>query len=315
MMVQLPTQAVRQKPMSMLTSRSISFFKITLTATCLLFAASFASQKAFAFDGAPVGSGILQPVNPALSSASSPSKHKKYKNGTDALRQGIMDYQAGEKLKATVALEYAADEGNVAARWKLGRMYADGDGVGIDDYKAYQYFMKVADENSDISPDSRLAPAVAKAFVALGTYYRDGIKNTAVRPNTKRAQELFHYAAAYFADPDGQYHLGRLYLDGTSGEKDSLRAAQWLNLSAEKGHVYAMAVLGNLLVNGDAFVPAQIPKGLMWLDLAKEKANSKRDMWVFILNETAYLKANDEHKLLAGKFKKQHASQFVDAKK
>ena len=264
----------------------------------------------FAFDGSPA------PTDPLKRISSPPhSKNTKYKNADDALRQGALDYQAGEKLKATDALEYAADEGNVTANWKLGRMYADGDGVTIDDYKAYKYFMKVADENSDIGPNSRMAPAVAKAFVALGTYYRDGIKNSSIKPNVKRAHELFHYAAAYFADADGQYHLGRFYLDGLNGEKDSHRAAQWLNLSAEKGHVYAMAVLGNLLVNGDASVPAQVPKGLMWLDMAKEKANSKRDLWVIVLNENAFSKANDDHKSLAEKFKKQFVSQIFDPKK
>jgi uncharacterized protein len=270
------------------------------------------SGNAFAFDGAPADE-TLERMSPA---APSKMRGRGYRNASDALRQGIENYQSGEKSKAADALEFAADEGNIAARWKLGRMYADGDGVIHDDYKAYKNFLKVADENADVSPNSQFAPTVAKAFVALGTYYRDGIKNTNVKPNLTRAHELFHYAAAYFADSDGQYHLGRLYLDGLAGEKgnypekDSRRAAQWLNLSAEKGHVYAMAVLGNLLVNGDTQVAKQVPKGLMWLDLAKEKADKKRDLWVITLNETAIQNANEEHKALAEKFKKQHASQM-----
>jgi uncharacterized protein len=270
------------------------------------------SGNAFAFDGSPADTETLQAINPA---APLKTRGRGYRNASDALRQGIENYQAGEKSKAADALEFAADEGNIAARWKLGKMYADGDGVIHDDYKAYKHFLKVADENADVSPSSQFAPAVAKAFVALGTYYRDGIKNTNVKPNFTRAHELFHYAAAYFADADGQYHLGRLYLDGLTGEKDSRRAAQWLNLSAEKGHIYSMAILGNLLVNGDKHVAKQVPKGLMWLDLAQSKAERKRDLWIITLNDAALAQSTDEQKALAERFKSQHLSQRMMANK
>ena len=226
----------------------------------------------------------------------------------DAIQQGVRDYKAGEKLKAADALEYAASEGSLAAQWKLGRMYADGDGVDHDDYRAFQYFSKMADSNADISPDSRSAPAVAKAFVALGTYYLSGIADTPVKSNPTRAHELFHYAAAYFADPDGQYNLGRLYLDGPLGQKDARRAAQWLNLSAEKGHVYAMATLGNLLMEGGDGVPRQVPKGLMWLDLARTKADARRDVWVFNVADLAFQRATDEQKALAQRFLSQQVA-------
>jgi uncharacterized protein len=290
------------------------FKRLILIAGALL---SLGLSNAFAFDGSPAEE-TLQSISPA---APLKMRGKGYRNASDALRLGIENYQSGEKSKAADALEYAADEGNIAARWKLGRMYADGDGVIHDDYKAYKHFLKVADENADVSPNSQFAPAVAKAFVALGTYYRDGIKNTNVKPNFTRAHELFHYAAAYFADADGQYHLGRLYLDGLTGEKgnypekDSRRAAQWLNLSAEKGHIYAMAILGNLLVNGDIHVAKQVPKGLMWLDLAKEKADKKRDLWVITLNDAALAQSTDEHKALAERFKAQHMNQRMMANK
>ena len=48
----------------------------------------------------------------------------------EAFRSGARALQAGEKEKALVSLEYAADQGVVAAQWKLGRMYAEGPGRG-----------------------------------------------------------------------------------------------------------------------------------------------------------------------------------------
>jgi TPR repeat protein len=275
-----------------------------LASVLLLCAGGSAS---FAFDGTETGTVELQPIAPSLPvpGAIQRGRPHRFSNVGDALQQGWHDLQAGEKQKAADALEYAAGEGNVAAQWKLGRMYADGDGVDHDDYRAFQYFSKMADMHADISPESMFAPAVAKAFVALGTYYLSGIPNTPIVANPARARELFYYAAAYFADSDGQYYLGRLYLDGTPEPKDPRRAAQWLNLSAEKGHIYAMAVLGNMLVQGAEGIQKQVPKGLMWLEMAKLKADPKRDVWVLNMYDLAQTRASDEQKALAERFKRQ----------
>ena len=138
----------------------------------------------------------------------------------------MRDYNAGNKLGAARALEYAAGQGHALALWKLGRMYADGDGVPHDDLKAFEYFSKIADENADESPHSPNASVVASAFVALGTYFLDGIKGTYVKPDAARAHEMFRFAASYFGDPNAQYSLARLYLEGraSSRTRDRRRA-------------------------------------------------------------------------------------------
>jgi len=210
----------------------------------------------------------------------------------DALRSGVRDYNAGNKLGAARALEYAATQGHPLALWKLGRMYAAGDGVPHDDLKAFEYFSKIADENSDENPDSASAGAVASAFVALGTYFRDGIKGTYVNANPARAREMFQYAASYFGDPAAQFHLGRLYLEGLGTERDPRQAARWLNLAAEKGHFAAQAVLGQLFVDGQG-VPRQKARGLMWLTLAKDSADPATDPWVGKLYDDAFAAAGE----------------------
>ena len=47
---------------------------------------------------------------------------------------GFNAYKRGEKVEALEVLRFAADQGHPGARWKLGQMYADGDGVPEDDY-------------------------------------------------------------------------------------------------------------------------------------------------------------------------------------
>jgi len=58
-----------------------------------------------------------------------------FRSGTQALRQGKTD-------QAVMDLEYAAEQGVPGAIWKLGRMYADGDGVKMSKARAYDYFNK-----------------------------------------------------------------------------------------------------------------------------------------------------------------------------
>src|SRR5262249_5033262 len=106
-------------------------------------------------------------------------------------------------------------ENAVVAQWKVGRMYASGDGVPQDDQRAFAYFNQIANTHPDEAPGTAQARMVANAFVALGHYYLKGIPNTAIVPDATRAREMFSYAASYFGDADAQYQLGRLYLDGT----------------------------------------------------------------------------------------------------
>ena len=247
------------------------------------------ADVAQALDAAP----RPQPITPALAPVT------KYGSVREALRSGMRDYNAGDKLGAAQALEYAAGQGHTLALWKLGRMYAEGDGVEHDDLRAFEYFSKLADQHADESPDSPSAAVVSSAFVALGTYFLDGIKGTYVAANPSRAVEMFNYAASYFSDPNAQYNLARLYLEGTGVEKDSRQAARWFNLAAEKGHHASQALLGHLLITGQG-VPRQRAKGLMWLTLAREAStDSAKDQWIVSLYDEAFASSDDSDRKLA----------------
>ena len=135
------------------------------------------------------------------------------------------------------ALQYAAEGGHPIAQWRLGRMYADGDGVDRDDLRAFDYFSRIANQHAEDSPSAPQAQIVANAFVALGRYYRDGIPNTRVKSDRERAREMFHYAASYFGNADAQYNLARMYLDGVGTQRDPKYAARWLGAGRPEGPV------------------------------------------------------------------------------
>ncbi len=214
---------------------------------------------------------------------------------SDGLRGAGHGPEIGEKAKALNALEYAADQGHPAAQWKLGRMYADGDGVPQDNLRAFNYFSQIANTHPDESPGTPQARFVANAFVSLGHYYLTGIPNSKIKPDAVRAHEMFAYAATYFGDADAQYQLGRLYLDGLPS--DPHQAARWFQLAATKGHCRAEAVLGDMLFRGQA-VPRQAARGLMWLTLGKDCAGSEEG-WVKPLYDNAFHRANDDERAMA----------------
>jgi TPR repeat protein len=215
----------------------------------------------------------------------------------DAYRSGSQALQAGRTAQALHELEYAAEQGVPGAQWRLGRMYADGEGVEKNKLRAFEYFSRLTKAHGDDAPGSQQAGYVAKAFVALGQYYLDGIPNSPVGPDRGRALEMYWYAASYFADPDAQYNLGRLYLDRSAGARDPRQAAKWLGLAAKKGHTQAQALLGTMLFRGDG-VARQPAFGLFWLTLAKDGAEP-HETWIDETYASAFAQATDDERALA----------------
>ena len=229
----------------------------------------------------------------ARSRAESVAPLKLFKNPRAALRSGIERYSKGDVANSISALKYAANGGESLAQWKLGRMYAQGEGVKKDDFAAYRYFARIIRDYKEdqLRPSER--SVVASAFVAVGAYSRTGIPKSGVRRNLRRALQLFRYASTIFGDADAQYNLARMHLDGAGTKRDPRRAVPWLRYAARKNHVEALAVLGNLLFVGDVGVPRRRAKGLMFLTLARELAGRGAQLaWVGNLHQQAITSAN-----------------------
>ena len=209
----------------------------------------------------------------------------------EALVIGTQKYRAGDMKAAVDALELAAQGGEPLAQWKLGRMYADGDGVAENDSKAFEIFRKLANDHADDNPQGRYSRAVANAFVSLGNYYLVGIPDT-VQPNNDQAIRLFRYAAMYFGDPEAQYRLARVYLDPDQPSADPHKAARWLNLAAEKNHVESQALLGQLMWMGDLIARRPVT-GLSWLMIALDHADPFQAKWIKPLVDEAAAQASE----------------------
>src|SRR4051812_28404388 len=282
-MAQLPIRVAHTRNSVMRTSRRIIL--------ALLLGVIPASAPGFAFDGAPTNADAPLPVVSAqpgavLKRAVSPS--------TTAAAVTTQPSLAPPSL---TSLQYAAEGGHPIAQWKLGRMYANGDGVAQDDVRAFEYFTRIANAHAEDSPSAPQAQIVANAFVALGRYYLSGIPNSKVKPDQERAREMFSYAASYFGNADAQYDLARLYLKTPDASREDFRyGARWLGLAAQKGQHEAQALLGQMLFNGDR-LPRQAARGLMWLTLARDSAGSD-ETWIKENYNRAFAKASDDDRAM-----------------
>ena len=108
-----------------------------LLRVALVGAGLMAAMPAFALDGSKTDGSIGPPPMTPV----------------EAFRSGAHWLKAGDTVKAVNSLEYAAEKGHALAQWKLGRMYAEGDGVAQNDLKAFEYFRSIANSHADDNPD------------------------------------------------------------------------------------------------------------------------------------------------------------------
>jgi TPR repeat protein len=118
-----------------------------------------------------------------------------------------------------------------------------------------------------------------------------------VAPSPDLARRMFGHAASYFGDPEAQFQLASLYLDGNGVARDAKRAVPWLVLASNKGHYKAQAILGRILFNGEHGA-RQRAAGLMWLTVASDGPGAK-EPWITQLRESSMAQATNDEQAMA----------------
>ncbi len=90
---------------------------------------------------APGGAALALDANQVL-------KEKK-KSHDDVWEKFFSFRKNGKSKEAASTLEYAAEQGDHAAQWKLGKMYETGDGVAKDPAAAVRFYSKIVENYSD----------------------------------------------------------------------------------------------------------------------------------------------------------------------
>ena len=121
-------------------------------------------------------------------------------------------------------------EKNAIDQYNLGLMYANGEGVKQDYFKAVEWFQKAADQG------------LAKAQYNLGDmyFYGQGVKQDYIK-----AVEWWQKAAEQ-GDAKAQFNLGNMYYNGQGVKQDYIKAVEWYQKAAEQGHAEAQFNLDRL---------------------------------------------------------------------
>jgi TPR repeat protein len=253
--------------------------RLLAIALCAAFCLPLAGGQAFAFDA-----------------------QKVFKEDKPASRK-ILNFffkarKQGNQEDAVGALLYAAEQGDHAAQWKLGRMYQTGDGVKKDPLEAFNFFRRVVENYSDARPGTPDWQFTASAMVALGDYYRSGIPEAGVAPDPAEAQIMYNTAANYFGHPDGQFQLAKLYMAAPDADANAIKAARMLKLASNSGHAGAQALLGQMLFEG-RHIRREAVRGLAMVMGAAERANPADAPWIAAIQEESFALASEEERRAA----------------
>ncbi|MEI9901345.1 MAG: tetratricopeptide repeat protein [Hyphomicrobium sp.] len=212
----------------------------------------------------------------------------KYRSAQDALDQGVGAFNGGYYEIAIPALEYAADAHLFLAPYYLARIYSDNNGSHTDHAKAYELYLKIAEEHTDVDPeDDQRAPYVAKSMTRIAGYVLNGLPEVNLKPNPKIAVEYLREAAQFFRDEDAQFELAKLYLRGDGIESDVPYAKHWLSVLSQKGHSGAQAFLADILWRGK-YMKADPVRALALISVAVANSPPYERVWIDDIYQNIY---------------------------
>jgi TPR repeat protein len=165
-------------------------------------------------------------------------KYLKLAIANDSVAQNYLGncYQFGKGIgkNETKAFEWYLKSANTGfagyaeGQFNLGYCYENAVGTGKNETKAFEWYLRSAIAGN------------AKAQNRLGKCYVDGI---GTNKNKIKAFGWF-LKSAEKGDPEGQYNLGCCYQYGEGVDKNETKAFEWYSKSAEKGNTAAQNNLG-----------------------------------------------------------------------
>lgn len=169
-----------------------------------------------------------------------------------------------DQLRAEAAIRKAAKAGNAEAQFRLGVMYGNGDGVGLDYEQALAWFEKAAAQGHE------------NALITLAWMYANG---AGVDTDEDKARDLYLNAAER-GSAKAQYVVATMYRFAQYGvHKDIDRAVQWYLKAADQGMATAQFALGKMLMEGKGVVQDDAA-ALQWLSLAHVNGSKRAEDYV-----------------------------------
>ncbi len=139
------------------------------------------------------------------------------------VEKGFAAFNVGDYAKSLAECQPLAEEGNAAAQFCVGRLYANGFGVDMDDSKALQWYGAAADQGY---PD---------ALYNLGVMHANG---WGVEMNDDRAADYYYQAAVQGYIP-AIMSLAEVRHRGMGVKEDEVEAYAWYIIAAQLGNLDA----------------------------------------------------------------------------
>ncbi len=164
-------------------------------------------------------------------------------------------YNRGDYTAALTVSQPLADQGNAAAQYYVGSMYATGRGLPQSYPEAARWIRRSAELG------------FAQAQYDLGVMYRDGLgvardDAETVRWYRRAAEQGFIHA---------QYNLGFRYASGRGITRDDAAAAEWFGKAANRGDSGSQYHLAIMCAEGRG-VPQNLVEAYKWISLAAQNA-------------------------------------------
>ena len=157
-------------------------------------------------------------------------------------------------LKAVEWLKQATLEENEFAEYALGRLYLKGEEVEKDTISAEDYLLKAASRENKYA-----AYLLGKEYLSGENFGKD----------VEKAVEYLKLAAEKYFEP-AEYVLGKLYLRGEEVGKDAANAEKYFLKAAEHGNKFAEYILGKEYLRGENFTK-NVQEAIDYLKRAAEK--------------------------------------------
>jgi hypothetical protein len=172
----------------------------------------------------------------------------------------LADFWPQDYETALRELRPLAEAGDAEAQYKLGVMYASGEGVPKDYREAARWYRKAAEQGH------------ADAQTILGNLYQYG---RGVPQDYREAVRWIRMAAEQ-GDAGGQLQLAYAYAAGEGVPEDDREAARWFRMAAEQGVATAQSHLGYAYARGEGVVQDNT-EAVKWAEMAGAQAPFYRE--------------------------------------
>lgn len=168
--------------------------------------------------------------------------------------EGYAAYLQGDYDRALEQFRQAAKKGDSDARFRLGAMYANGEGVRRDLYRAWRFYQQAVDDGN-----LNAVEEMGELREYLRLYQFATRAGRSAKNRKKSARRLL--AAARKGDLDSQNDIALRYKKGDGIAQNFDKALYWLEKAAAKENPWAQTTLALMLASGDG-VARDLPRAL-----------------------------------------------------